>query len=67
MKSYDEYKAVWAKKTRRQIEKEIDSMRKYMQKHDAAYKLHSGEMTAPGELADGVRLMALREVLEEMQ
>ena len=61
--TYDEYRDMWAKKTTKQIEREIESMRKYMQRHNAAYNWHGRSMTAPGSMADGDRLSALRAAL----
>ncbi len=62
--AYDKYRDHWAKKAIKQIEREIESMRRYMQKHNSAYEWHGKAMTAPGSLADGDKLSALREALE---
>ena len=62
--AYNKYRDHWAAKTVKQIEREIESMRRYMQKHNAAYEWHGKAMTAPGSLADGDKLSALREALE---
>lgn len=62
---YDEYKNLWKDKTTIQIQKEIKSWRSYMQKHNSAYNLHGGNMTAPGQLADGDKLSALRDILKD--
>lgn len=68
---FEAYKDRWRSRTRRQVEKEIESWRKYFQKHDSSYALHgdrfTGSVTPPNELPEGMKLMALREVLEEMQ
>lgn len=61
--TYEEYRDLWARKTVKQIAREIESMRRYMQRHNAAYNWHGKSMTPPGSLADGDRLNALREVL----
>lgn len=61
--SVDEYRDLWLRKTVKQIECEIESMRKYMQRHSQAYAWHGKNMTAPGSLADGDKLLALREAL----
>jgi len=61
--TYDQYRDLWASKTAKQIEREIESMRRYMQRHNAAYNWHGKSMTPPGSLADGDRLNALREAL----
>lgn len=61
--TYEEYRDLWARKTVKQIEREIESMRRYMQRHNAAYNWHGKSMTPTGSLADGDRLNALREAL----
>lgn len=63
MSAYEKYKELWIKKTKRQVEKEIESMRKYIQKHASSYAFH-GNQTNPEEMTDGQRLSALKEVLE---
>lgn len=62
---YEAYKDQWRGKTTKQIEREIESWRRYMQKHTKAYAWHGGNMTPPSELADGDKLNALREILDE--
>lgn len=62
--AYDKYRDYWSARTVKQIEREIESMRRYMQRHNAAYVWHGNAMTAPGSLADGDKLSALREALE---
>ena len=59
----ENFHTYWARKTVKQIEKEIQSWRKYMQKHSAAYAWHGKDITPPGELADGDKLCILREIL----
>lgn len=59
------FTAIWENKTCGQLQKEILSWRKYMQKHNAAYNFHGNAMTAPGELSDGDRLCILRRILKE--
>lgn len=61
--AYERYKSCWAKKTPKQVEREISSMRKYMAKHSRSYEWHGTNMTPPGSLADGDKLNALREIL----
>jgi len=61
--TYEQFRDLWAGRTVKQIEREIESMRRYMQRHSAAYNWHGKNMTAPGALADGDKLMALREAL----
>lgn len=62
--TYEQFRDLWAGRTVKQIEREIESMRRYMQRHNAAYVWHGNAMTAPGSLADGDKLSALREALE---
>lgn len=62
--TYEEYRDKWAKKTAKQIEKEIKSMRAYMQRHSQAYAWHGKDITPPGSLADGDKLCALRDALK---
>ena len=61
------FRRVWEAKTKRQIQKEIQSMRKYFQKHNAAYNWHGSGMTTPGVLGDGDKLTILREISEEKE
>lgn len=62
--TYEQFRDMWATKTEKQIEREIESMRRYMQRHNSSYNWHGKNMTPPGSLADGDKLMALREALE---
>lgn len=62
---YEKYKGAWSKKTTKQIEKELISMQKYVNKHSAAYAWHGKGITPPGNLADGDKITALKELLEE--
>jgi hypothetical protein len=57
---YNEYRALWIKKSNNAIEKEIASLRRYMQRYSDGF----AQITAPDELSDGDRLMALREAQE---
>lgn len=59
------YRAAWENKTAKQIEKEILSWRKYMDKHGAAYAWHGSGMTPPGSLADGDKISILKDILKE--
>lgn len=56
---YDEYRSLWRKKGERAIEKEVGSLRVYMQRHSDGF----AQISAPDELSDGDRLMALCEEL----
>lgn len=62
--TFDQYRDRMARKTVKQLEREIASWRSYMQKHSKAYAWHGAGMTPPGELSDGDRLMATRDALE---
>ena len=65
--TYDEYKALWAKKTTKQVEKELASMRRYCDKYSAAYSWHGKQITPPGNVPDGDKIIALKEILETKQ
>lgn len=56
---HEEYRALWRKKGKKAIEKEIASLRSYMQRYQDGF----AQISAPDELSDGNRLMALREEL----
>lgn len=59
---YDEYRALWRKKGAKAIERELKSMQAYLQRHSDGFS----QISAPDELSDGDRLMALRELSEEV-
>ncbi len=63
--TYEEYKKLWSKKTTKQIEKELNSWRKYVDKHSSAYAWHGASMTPPNSLSDGDKISALKEILSE--
>lgn len=55
----DAYRKQWEAKTKRQVEKELESYQRYLAKHrDTFFK-----QSAPGELTDGDRVFILKEVL----
>ncbi len=56
---YEDYRALWRKKGKKAIEKEISSLRSYMQRYQDGF----AQISAPDELSNGDRLMALREEL----
>lgn len=64
---YESYKEYWAKKTRKQVEKELASWEKYVNKHSLAYSWHGKAMTPPGALADGDKITALKEILRDSE
>jgi hypothetical protein len=53
----------WNTKTTKQVTRELASMRRYVQKHSAAYSWHGKGITPPGALADGDKILALQEIL----
>jgi hypothetical protein len=61
--TFEQYRDMWAQKTTKQIEKEIASLHRYMNKHNAAYHWHGSKMRAPGEMSDGDRMRALKDAL----
>lgn len=60
------YLAAWNVKTTKQVEKELASMRKYVQRHSAHYTWH-GANVPPGGLADGDKILILREILRNRE
>ena len=61
--TFEEHKSTWAKKTRKQIEKELKSMIAYCNKHGSSYWWHGFGITPKGSLADGDKISALKELL----
>lgn len=59
------FKKCWESKTTKQIQKEIESWRKRIDKHGQAYAWHGANMTPPNHLADGDKVMILKEILNE--
>lgn len=59
---YEEYRALWRSKGAKAIEREIKSMQAYMQRHSDGFR----QISAPDELSDGDRLMALRDLIRDM-
>lgn len=66
MSMQERFVNIWSAKTIRQITKEIESLRKYMQKNDAHYVLH-GKSHAPDEMSDSDRLRALVQILKDKE
>lgn len=58
------FRICWEKRAPAQVEREIESMRRHMQKHAGHYAFH-GRTAHPDELTDGDRLRILREILED--
>ena len=54
----------WNSKTTKQVERELASMRKYVQKHSAHYAWH-GANVPPGGIADGDKILILIEILRD--
>lgn len=63
-KRIEQYRAHWANKTTKQIQKELASWRAHMDKHEAHYKFH-GRTAPPDEMTDGDCVRELRDVLRE--
>lgn len=59
----DRYRAHWSAKTSKQIQRELDSMRKYVQRNSSSYAWHGANSSAPGEITDGDKINALRDIL----
>lgn len=62
--AWKRYLAAWNAKTTKQVEKELTSMRKYVQKHSAHYSWH-GANVPPGGIADGDKILILSEILRD--
>lgn len=57
----DRYREIWSRKTIKQIEKELDSYRRYLARHkDCFFK-----ECAPDSLSDGDRIVILKDLLRE--
>jgi len=59
----NKYRLYWEKKTASQIKKEIKSWEKYFNKHGQAYAFHGADITPPNTLADGDKVLILKEIL----
>ena len=59
----DNYRSYWEKKTSSQIKQEIKSWQIYFNKHGQAYAFHGSDITAPNTLADGDKILILKEIL----
>lgn len=59
---YDQYKTLWSLKKRAAIEKELESMRRWLNKHPDSFF----QEAAPDELTDGLRICALKDALREI-
>lgn len=59
------FRKIWESKTVKQIQKELASWQKYMNKHGQAYAWHGAGMTPPNHLGDGDKVMILKEILNE--
>lgn len=66
MTMQERFVSIWRLKTPKQLYKEIESLRKWMQKNDAHYVLH-GKSHAPDEMSDSDRLRELIEILREKE
>ena len=61
------FRKCWESKTAKQIQKEIESWRKRIDKHGQAYAWHGAGMTPPNHLADGDKVMILKEILSQKE
>lgn len=59
---YAQYKTLWARNGLKAAEHELSSIRKGLSRHHDTFFHES----APDELSDGARVMALRDVIEEL-
>ena len=59
---HSKYLEHWNAKTTKQIEKELASMRKYVQRNSKHYSFH-GANVPPGGIADGDKILILSEIL----
>lgn len=64
---YGAFQAYWRAKSTKQIERELASWRRRMDKYSSAYAWHGTGITPPGSLADGDKVSALRAILDERQ
>ena len=60
----EKYGKFWSQKTNKQIEKELASFRKYIDKYSQAYAWHGSDMTPPGCLADGDKIEILKNIIK---
>lgn len=51
----------WNRKTLKQVEKELASMRKFVQRNSSHYAWH-GANVSPGGMADGDKILILEEI-----
>lgn len=54
------YRRVWENKSRKQVERELASYQRHLDKHKDTFF----QQSAPGEMTDGDRVMVLKEILE---
>ena len=57
----DQYRTIWSVKTKRQIEKELESYQRYLARNPDSFFQES----APDEMSDGDRVAALKEIITE--
>jgi hypothetical protein len=58
----DRFRAAWSAKTAKQVERELASMHRYVQRNSSSYAWH-GANAAPGSMTDGDKIIVLREIL----
>lgn len=59
------YRSIWEKKTTKQIQKEIESWHRYIDRYSQSYAWHGKDITPPGTLADGDKVLILKEILRD--
>ena len=59
------YRSFWKKKTSSQVKQEIKSWQKYFDKHGQAYSFHGSDITPPNTLADGDKMLILKELIKD--
>ena len=57
----DQYRLIWSMKTKRQVEKELESYHKYLAKHPDSFF----QEPAPDEMSDADRVNVLKEIIAE--
>lgn len=58
------FRDIWGARTVKQIEGEIKSWQRYMEKNLQSYVWHGKSSTPPDELPDGDKVRILREILQ---
>lgn len=59
----DAFESQWRSKTKRQVEKELESYRKYLERYPDSFF----QQCAPDEMSDGDRVLVLKQILAEIK